>query len=62
MLLRPNLTVRPADQQALADVYILQVQSGHLVAEHDAFRIVLLSSAGSGVANTLTWSTSPTSL
>jgi hypothetical protein len=30
MFLRPNLTVRPADQQAFADVYILQVQSGHM--------------------------------
>ncbi|SDS83613.1 ABC transporter substrate-binding protein [Bradyrhizobium canariense] len=30
MFLRPNLTVRSADQQAFADVYILQVQSGHM--------------------------------
>jgi branched-chain amino acid transport system substrate-binding protein len=30
MFLRPNLTLRAADQQAFADVYILQVQSGHM--------------------------------
>lgn len=30
MFLRPNLTVRSDDQQAFADVYILQVQSGHM--------------------------------
>jgi len=30
MFLRPNLVVRPQDQQAFADVYILQVQSGHM--------------------------------
>jgi branched-chain amino acid transport system substrate-binding protein len=30
MFLRPNLAVRAADQQAFADVYILQVQSGHM--------------------------------
>jgi branched-chain amino acid transport system substrate-binding protein len=30
MFLRPNLTVRPQDQQAFADTYILQVQSGRM--------------------------------
>lgn len=30
MFLRPNLSVRPQDQQAFADAYILQVQSGRM--------------------------------
>jgi hypothetical protein len=30
MFLRPNLTVRPADHQAFADISIRQVQSGHM--------------------------------
>jgi branched-chain amino acid transport system substrate-binding protein len=30
MFLRPNLSVRAEDQQAFADTYILQVQSGHM--------------------------------
>ena len=39
MFLRPNLTVRPADHQAFADISILQVQSGHMrvVPSNDRF-------------------------